>query len=484
MSRGTRAETDHDADSQAAESTDYRGKRRLLRFHRAAPWILLAFGLLWAVLIPPFQTPDEQSHFLRIRVLSEGNFLNWVDGYALDGTVDTGYEIPTDFHLSQISLNAYWIRWDPSQKFSLPFYTNSWDYRINSGEPQFYAFSNTLVYPPTAYPLGIPAWWLLSAINARVVVAALVLRLASLLAWCLVFAWLSRRLPYVRQPILYLFLMPIAVQGAISPSADLAVNTSILIFCTELIRLHTIDRDRLISWKYVLGLTACSLLFVTSKIVYFPVALMALTLGRQHFRHILSWLAAQATIIVIPGIGLAAWMTAVSTHRNMVTATVDARRQSASNWHWFTTAIENIIFNFRQWETYESWYGKLGWVDTSAPVQIVVIFLILLVAVLVLQPAQRMPRIPLWVCLWWTICCCAIAGLLHMATVTYFASNHVIVQVRYYFPLVLPMLFVWQQLRLRILPRLRTLRIPDRYLVLSSIAGLAIMTLVLYHRFY
>ena len=71
-----------------------------------------------------------------------------------------------------------------------------------------------------------------------------------------------------------------------------------------------------------------------------------------------------------------------------------------------------------------------------------------------------------------------------MATVTYFASNHVIVQVRYYFPLVLPMLFVWQQLRLRILPRLRTLRIPDSYLVLSSIAGLAIMTLVLYHRFY
>ena len=50
----------------------------------------LIFGILLITIIPPFQSPDEDSHFKKAYVMSQGKFFPT----SRNGVV--GYDIPTD----------------------------------------------------------------------------------------------------------------------------------------------------------------------------------------------------------------------------------------------------------------------------------------------------------------------------------------------------------------------------------------------------
>ena len=62
------------------------------------PYILL-FGLLFALLIPPFQSPDEPNHFYRAWQVSEGHFFPEKKGDRLGGMLPASLmQVYDSFH--------------------------------------------------------------------------------------------------------------------------------------------------------------------------------------------------------------------------------------------------------------------------------------------------------------------------------------------------------------------------------------------------
>ena len=58
--------------------------------HKRFFYLSLFFGMIFILLMPPFQSPDEDSHFKKAYVLAEGNAFPDSE----NGT--TGYYLPTE----------------------------------------------------------------------------------------------------------------------------------------------------------------------------------------------------------------------------------------------------------------------------------------------------------------------------------------------------------------------------------------------------
>ncbi|HEY3346257.1 MAG TPA: DUF2142 domain-containing protein, partial [Nitrospirota bacterium] len=101
-------------------------------------------GFTWALLVPPFQVPDEIGHYHRSLEISYGQFLP--NPLARQG----GSVLPKNFDLLVDSLGSKDIRWDSSKKQDLGRLNSA--SRIPFGEWTFQKNdTSTWIYPPILY---------------------------------------------------------------------------------------------------------------------------------------------------------------------------------------------------------------------------------------------------------------------------------------------------------------------------------------------
>lgn len=188
-----------------------------INFNRAALRLALFSGLLWAALIPPFQSPDEPNHFFRAWQISEGYFFP-------EKTADRrlGGVLPES--ASKCAQAFAGLKGNDTARLTLLQWRAEWARPLRPDARRFTDFANTAIYAPTAYvpqAVGIAVGRLVGLPPLGLLYAA---RLCNMLCWWGLL-WVAARgaAPLFRAPVVIACLPASGVLAA-SANADVLTN--------------------------------------------------------------------------------------------------------------------------------------------------------------------------------------------------------------------------------------------------------------------
>jgi hypothetical protein len=183
-------------------------------------WFLLAalvFGGLYALLIPPFQSPDEPNHLLRAYQVSEGHFLP-------DRTPDNrlGGVLPAS--LQQVADSFAYLKNHDEARLRPGLIGRAGRIPLEDSNRRFSDFANTAVYAPTAYVPQALAIAVLRPLGASPLMLLYGCRLLNLWIWCLLVFLAIRWMPGQARSIAMLAMFPASLVMAASCNADVITN--------------------------------------------------------------------------------------------------------------------------------------------------------------------------------------------------------------------------------------------------------------------
>lgn len=270
-----------------------------------APLLYLAFALL----TPPFQTPDEHQHLFRAWQLSEGGVIAEKRGNQIGGDMPAGLLRATEAELGSLAPHA-WRGANP-----VP-----WAERLSRATPpaaqeprSFANFIGSAAYSPAGYGPQVVAVWSGQALGLSV---ENILRLGRVLNAALAFVLIAlamRALPMGRNVLMAIGLLPMTAASAAAFGQD-----GVVIGCAALLVAVGLRAAFVRPWNWRDGIIAGLLAAVLTlaKFVYLPLAGVALFAGRS--RDFLSpvrrWQPALTPLLAV-GAALAlflGWMTLVS----------------------------------------------------------------------------------------------------------------------------------------------------------------------------
>jgi len=177
----------------------------------------LFFSALYALLIPPFQSPDEPNHFLRAYQVSEGHF---VPQKTADQRL--GGFLPSSLGL--VAGQFAGLKNDYDARICLENIRLAASIPLLCGERRFFDFANTAMYAPTAYAPQAAAIALIRPFGASPLQMLYAGRLANAWVWCLLVFAAIRMLPAQRAIMAVLALLPASLVMAASLNADTVTN--------------------------------------------------------------------------------------------------------------------------------------------------------------------------------------------------------------------------------------------------------------------
>lgn len=178
--------------------------------------IALPFGLLFALLIPPFQSPDEPAHFFRAFQVSEGRFFPEKREQRLGGELPASLLHVRD-SFSYLKMN-YAARVAPGRINAARSVPLEADRRV------FADFPNTAIYAPGGYLPQAVAIALLRPLGAGPLLLLYACRLANLCVWIMLVGLAIRTMPFLKNVLAVLALLPASIVMAASANADVVTN--------------------------------------------------------------------------------------------------------------------------------------------------------------------------------------------------------------------------------------------------------------------
>jgi len=322
--------------------------------------ILALVGLLLVFLVPPYQSPDEQTHLYRAYQLSEGHIVAKKLSYG------AGDILPSS--LSKSFDQYYYLLFSPDKKVDRAVYTKSIETPLNKNKTTETRFENTAIYPPFAYVPQIIAVGIGRIFNASPVILLYMARLANLATWVAILWLAMRRNGKVRLPLLAFGLVPIVAFQAASASADVVTAAVAIFFVLEVCRLLTTKAA--ITRNQIILLTATAVTLALCKFPYILLSLTALLIPASRFASRKSaWKARALTLGPAWAIALT-WV--VIAQKTFVNLRVEA--QSGMQLHYILTAplgfaktLYNTYVSLPSDGLYIQMIGQLGWLDTKLP---------------------------------------------------------------------------------------------------------------------
>lgn len=341
----------------------------------------LLFGLGLAVVTPPFQAPDEPSHFYRAYRVSEGR-LDLIPppqgaGVDLPASVLTVTELRGDlpFHpekkiAPETILGAFRIPLEPDRRVP------AW-------------FPNTLQYPFVPYvpqALGIALGRLF---GAPPLVLLYLARLGNLIAGTLMVALAVRRLPAFQWLAAMVALTPMALFLRASASADVTSAGAAFLLVGTAARLAWGPGQARRSDLVLLA--ASTAVLCASKAAYFPLAFLAFLIPAARFPQ-----GRRAGFLLIQTVltfAVTAYAIAVSRMAGTLRmdAPVDPSRQIRDS---LADPLGFLTIVVTDYATHAPRYasqlvGKLGWLDTKLPTPFLLAYLAVLLGLLLVDANPR-----------------------------------------------------------------------------------------------
>lgn len=321
----------------------------------------LMFTLLLAVLTPPFQTPDENQHFLRAYQISEGEI--W--GEVQHGSA--GAELPCSLPATVVHfLGALRPRVRPPIRreplastllqLRVPLALQCREFVPITGA----AFYSPLGYLPQAAAMAVGRWVGLGPLGLMYAG-----RLGNAVAAICILSWALKLLPVGREAALLFGLLPMALAEYASVSPDATIIAGGFLLGAIGIRTQTLGwMSRWHSWVAVVaGAAVCSV-----KPVYAPFLMVGLPAVWQ--RGSINWrlLRRSLPILLVPPAITAAWL-AASAWLMMRPAHANPPEQIAfiiQHPAEFLLVVVNTIHEFWRYLSYSA-IGVLGWLTVWLP---------------------------------------------------------------------------------------------------------------------
>lgn len=244
-----------------------------LKLHRAVFALVIAFGLLYSVVLPPYAAPDEKYHINQSFTLAT----KWA--HMLAG--DKRFFGPTPITMSfrrEHDANAL-LQDERTTVFTWQELAGN----MFAGSPDsFTSYVELNELQTDAYPLfylpSAAAVLLAYAVHAGFVPALLLGRLVNLLLFAALAAWAVRRAPFGRRVFAAAALLPMTLHLAASFSRDALLLGLCFAFTALWLEAMFGPEPGAVPLPRLLGMAACGVLLAPAKVVYLPLALLALAL--------------------------------------------------------------------------------------------------------------------------------------------------------------------------------------------------------------
>ena len=229
----------------------------------AAP-VLVCLSLL----IGPFQTLDEPSHFYRSVQLSEGGILPEIsDNHdSAGGKLDTSVKTLGSYY-QFISYQ----RWASTFGADRSDYAAAWRMRP-TGTEVFTKFSNTVIYAPTAHAVPALAIWAARALGWRPLAWMYAGRLANSLTAVFIFSIAMYLFPEGRVFIFMFAFLPRTLFGTAALSADALLIPFAALYGAAVCRL---GKDDQVSVASLVAIGIATIFICVGKIAYLPLVAVA-----------------------------------------------------------------------------------------------------------------------------------------------------------------------------------------------------------------
>lgn len=251
--------------------------------------ISIIFGILIAIVTPPFQGPDEYNHFFRAYAVSEGKIIpkkinessvkNYYSNFlgtneeASDFVVGT--YLPED--IIEVAKNVSSdIPGKASNKQNVSELLKYLNYTSDSKNKIFTSYPNTALYSPIPYLPSALGILISKILGLSVLKTFYVARIFNLISYLLLIYYAIKITPVMKFPLYLLALMPTSLFLAAVVSADsLVVALSFLVF-SLVFRLYSQPGNKLL---FLLILS--SFLLGLSKSAYFLIPFSSLILLKK-----------------------------------------------------------------------------------------------------------------------------------------------------------------------------------------------------------
>jgi len=226
-------------------------------------------GIIYLIVTPPMQSPDEYNHFYRAWHISQGNLYGQrtID-HRIGGTLP---ESLPEFNEYYIGL----IRCD-SCKIDMEHWHNSMEVSMEGSKDAFIDFANTGMYFPVNYLPQVLGIWIGRTLSDSVGFAFYIGRFMNLLFWILIGYLALRIIPVYKELLFFLLLLPSSLAFHMSMNQDVLIHgLGFLLFAFTFRVIFEDSRYRL---YYLMVVSLMATVLVMMKPTLWPLMLLVLFL--------------------------------------------------------------------------------------------------------------------------------------------------------------------------------------------------------------
>lgn len=323
--------------------------------------LALVFGVIFVFLTPPFQVPDEMTHFLKSYSLSEFRLVPRVeDGVVID-------EMDSEV-MAFVSAFGY-LNSHPENKTSIGdivTWNDVYSSTFNAKEQTTYVTVNAYIvyYIPQAFGMAIAHLFGMS-----VLWTLFMGRLFNLFFYVVILYLAIKTTPICKNLFFLLALLPMAIFQAASLSYDVMVISVCALFVAEVLNLSYNSQAQFSTQSFV-KILILSIMLIFVKTVYFPLVLLVLSIPaekfgvkKDRFRVFLQIAIATLAVYVIITIFRKIVYAGVVTDNTM---TSDQIINVITNPIRLLSVVQNTFQVFGS-NFGEEFIGRLGWLDVVLP---------------------------------------------------------------------------------------------------------------------
>lgn len=232
--------------------------------HRMVFCFVLALGILFSMVLPPYSAPDEQFHINQSFTLASTIYNPYLP--VAQSQIHSSLRRPSDVDVIVQDGETTVFTWQHIAKNLLT--TNSDPFTHTQDYDEYQVDSSYTMYWISAF--GVLAGFLL---RLGFIPTLFLGRLTNLIFFAFLSAWAVKRTPVAKAVFAAVALLPMTLHLAASYSRDSNLLALCLLFAALVLDLAFGPREN-IGWKQLILPALAGLLIVPSKIVYFPLALL------------------------------------------------------------------------------------------------------------------------------------------------------------------------------------------------------------------
>lgn len=334
----------------------------------------LVFGILFMLVLPPFQVPDEPAHFYRAYQVSEGRFI------AEKRDNIAGGLIPKSLSDSVVIWNG--IPFHPENKTTKKQFLETSNVSLKKREKLFTGFPNTALYSPIPYlpqAIGI-------ALGKVLYLSPIILLYLGRLTNLIISVYLTflaiKITPLFKWVFFLLALTPMATFQRGSLSADSFINSiAILLIATITKCAFDINKEKIVR-SDIVTLCLLTVLLSLSKQAYFLIPFLCFLIPKYKFGNQKKYLIICLFLSLTSAITWVAWSFVIKgiyvPLRPDVAVASEQLHFILSNPVKFAFILFTD-FNVNIQAYIAQFIGVLGWLDTPLPTILYILYSFLLV---------------------------------------------------------------------------------------------------------